>query len=130
MTYNPDEIAAILRQLKQEVRSRRLRGEHAESAAVTAALEQVQLTSWVNPHQPIAWPHWPKGLWPKVVALVQKAVRRLLCWYINPIIEEQNSFNDAVAAALDALAKENARLRAELHMQTTARADALKGERG
>jgi hypothetical protein len=118
MTYNPDEIAEILQQLKQEVRSQRLRGGMDQSAALTAALEQVQLTSWVNPHQPIAWPHWPKGLWPKVMALIQKLVRRLLCWYINPIIEEQNDLNAAVATALDTLAQENARLRAELRVQT------------
>ena len=130
MTYNPDEIAAILQQLKQEVRGRRLRGERAESAAVTAALGQVQLTSWVNPHQPIAWPHWPKGVWPKVVALLQKVVRRLLCWYINPIIEEQNSFNAAVAVALDALAQENGRLRAELRAQTSDRAGGPELARG
>jgi hypothetical protein len=118
MTYNPDEIAEILQQLKQEVRSQRLREEVSQSAAVTEALEQVRLTSWVNPHQPIAWPHWPKGLWPKVVAIAQKMIRRLLRWYINPIIEEQNRFNAAVVAALDALVQENDRLRFELRMCT------------
>jgi hypothetical protein len=126
MTYNPDEIAEILQQLKQEVRSQRLRGGMDQSAALTAALEQVQLTSWVNPHQPIAWPHWPKGLWPKVVALIQKGVRRLLCWYITPIIEEQNDFNAAVATALDVMAQENTRLRAELRVQTIDRSSSLE----
>jgi hypothetical protein len=126
MTYNPDEIAEILQQLKQEVRSQRLRGGMDQSAALTAALEQVQLTSWVNPHQPIAWPHWPKGLWPKVVALIQKGVRRLLCWYINPIIEEQDDFNAAVATALDVMAQENTRLRAELRVQTIDRSSSLE----
>jgi hypothetical protein len=118
MTYNPDEIAEILQQLKQEVRSQRLRQEVNQSAVVAEALEQVRLTSWVNPHQPIAWPHWPKGLWPKVVAIVQKMVRRLLRWYVNPIVEEQNRFNAAVMAALDALVQENDRLRFELRMHT------------
>jgi hypothetical protein len=83
---------------------------------MTAALVQVQLASHVNPHQPIAWPNWPQGLWPKVVALIQKVVRRLLRWYIDPIVEEQNHFNAAVTAALGVLMEENTRLRAELRI--------------
>jgi hypothetical protein len=124
MTYNPDEVAAILRQLKQQVRSQHLRDELGRSTTVAAALEAVKLNSWVNPHQPIAWPHWPDGVWPKVVAFVQKAVRRTLCWYINPIVEEQNRFNHAVAGALDALSEENAQLRAELRLRGGDRFDA------
>lgn len=117
-TNNPEEIALILQQIKQEVRSRRRPGQLGQPATLTTALEQVRLTSWVNPYQPIAWPHWPKGLWPKAVALAQKVTRRLLCWYINPIIEEQNEFNAAVEATLHELVAENARLRAELHLLT------------
>jgi hypothetical protein len=118
MLYNPDEVAVILKQLKREVRNRRLQNEMDQSVTIATALAQVQLASQVNPHQPIAWPHWPKGLWPKVVALIQKVSRRLLRWYINPIVEEQNHFNAAVTVALDVLVQENARLRAELRMLT------------
>jgi hypothetical protein len=117
--YNPDEIAVILRQLKNEVRSRHTRDRMDHSTAVAAALAQVEATSWVNPHQPIAWPHWPKGVWPKMVALAQKVIRRLMRWYINPIVEEQNQFNAAVAAALIVLAEENTRLRADLRALAT-----------
>jgi hypothetical protein len=60
----------------------------------------------VNPHLPIAWPTWPKGLRPKIVALLQKVVRRLLRWYINPIVEQQNHFNAATVQAVDALLQE------------------------
>ncbi|MGD2178035.1 MAG: hypothetical protein PVG71_09460 [Anaerolineae bacterium] len=116
MTYNPGEVAAILQRLKSEVRNQRLRDELGRSAAVAAALEEVKLTRWVNPHQPIAWPSWPEAVWPKVVAFVQKVVRRMLRWYINPIVEEQNRFNQAVAEALDVLTEENAQLRAELRI--------------
>ena len=83
---------------------------------MTTALAQVQLASQVNPHQPIAWPNWPPGLWPKVVALIQKVIRRLLRWYIDPIVEEQNHFNAAMTAALGMMVEENTRLRAELRM--------------
>ena len=64
-------------------------------------LDQVHVTARVNPHLPIAWPTWPPGLWPKLVALVQKAVRRMLRWYIDPIVEQQNRFNSAVVKTLD-----------------------------
>jgi hypothetical protein len=66
-----------------------------------AALDTVRATAEVNPHLPIAWPTWPKGLWPKVEALAQKVVRRLLRWYIEPIVEQQNRFNQAVTQALE-----------------------------
>jgi hypothetical protein len=118
MTYNPGEVAAILQRLKNEVRNQRLQDELGRSATVAAALEEVKLTRWVNPHQPIAWPHWPEGVWPKVVALVQKVMRRMLRWYINPIVDEQNRFNQAVTEALDALTQENAQLRAELRIRS------------
>jgi hypothetical protein len=121
--YDPDEIAVILRQLKKEVRSRHARDQMGHATAVTTALAQVEATSWVNPHQPIAWPHWPKGLLPKMIALAQKVIRRLMCWYISPIVEEQNQFNAAVAAALIVLAEENMRLRADLQALATNASD-------
>jgi hypothetical protein len=64
-------------------------------------LLQVHTTACVNSHLPIAWPKWPGGLSPKVEALSQKVVRRLLRWYIDPIVEQQNQFNRAVVDALD-----------------------------
>lgn len=71
------------------------------AAKWTAARLEVHSTAWVSSHLPIAWPTWPKGLWPKVVALTQKIVRRLLRWYIDPIVEQQNQFNSAVIKSLD-----------------------------
>lgn len=90
--------------------------ERAEmpSAARPTSLDYVQATSSVNPHQPIAWPTWPKGLWPKVVAMAQKASRRLLQWYINPIVEQQNRFNKAVVQTLETVWQQNAQLRDQL----------------
>jgi hypothetical protein len=71
-----------------------------------AILAQVRATAEVNPHLPIAWPTWPNGVWPKVEALAQKVVRRLLRWYINPIVEQQNRFNQAVTQALEEMWQE------------------------
>lgn len=71
-----------------------------------ASLDQVRATAEVNPHLPIAWPTWPQGVWPKVEASAQKVVRRLLRWYINPIIEQQNCFNQAVIQCLEEMWQE------------------------
>jgi hypothetical protein len=38
-----------------------------------------------------------------VIVLVQRVIRLGLRWYINPIVEQQNAFNDAVARALTEL---------------------------
>jgi hypothetical protein len=44
----------------------------------------------------------------------RRVVRILLRWYINPIVEQQNRFNQAVVRALFDLQLENDELRAEL----------------
>jgi hypothetical protein len=61
---------------------------------------------YVEPHQPIAWPHWPPGIRSKIVALFQKVTRRLLSWYIRPIVEQQNAINANLLSALETLAQE------------------------
>jgi glycosyltransferase involved in cell wall biosynthesis len=113
------ELAAQLQQLKHEVRRH---GVRATSSRLVrpAALEKVLASSWVNPHQPIAWPHWPKGVWPKLRALLQKMTRRLLRWYIDPLVEEQNALNSAVAQNLEMLYQEVVALRFQLELTSQA----------
>ncbi len=77
-------------------------------------LDEVHATASVKTHWPIAWPTWPKGIWPKIVALAQKVTRRLLRWYTNPIVEQQNRFNSAVVQALDEIWWEISHLRKQL----------------
>lgn len=48
------------------------------------------------------------------IVMAKRLVRIGLRWYINPIVEQQNAFNDSVVTALYALQAENDRLRAEL----------------
>lgn len=122
------DVAQILEQIKREVREQYLEEQREVPLSRAAALEEVQATSWVNPHQPIGWPHLPKGVGPKLVALLQKAVRRLLRWYINPIVEDQNRFNAAVARAIDALAQENKQLWAEFSLHAADQRDAPGGQ--
>jgi hypothetical protein len=50
--------------------------------------------------------HWPlqgQTLPQKLIAAVNKVVRRYLRWYINPIAEQQNNANDAIVRTLHGL---------------------------
>jgi 2-polyprenyl-3-methyl-5-hydroxy-6-metoxy-1,4-benzoquinol methylase len=103
------DVAEILEQLRESVRQQQPTG--ALSAREQPArwrrwellFDKVQRAGQVNPHLPIAWPEWPRGLLPKALALLQKIVRRFLRWYINPIVEQQNTYNQAVIDALGEL---------------------------
>ena len=111
--------AEVLQQLKQEIQHQRDNAgpdiaDQGRNVAWPAALERVHALARINPHLPIAGPDWPPGLWPKIVAAAQKVTRRLLRWYINPIVKQQNRYNEAVAQSLDLLWQEVALLRAEL----------------
>jgi hypothetical protein len=75
-------------------------GRKRPAGGFAEAVEAVGHSAYVNPHQPIAWPHWPPGLVPKLLAALQKVTRRLLAWYINPIVQQQNTYNHNVLRAL------------------------------
>jgi glycosyltransferase involved in cell wall biosynthesis len=109
-----DELAIQFRQLKQEIRRQGVRADLSSQLLRPAPLEKALESSWVNPHQPIAWPHWPPGVGPKVAALLKKVTRRLLRWYIDPLVEEQNAFNAAVAQSLETFHHEIALIRRQL----------------
>jgi hypothetical protein len=78
---------------------------------VQVAIQDVNINARVNSHLPLLWEDMIVG---RLRALVQRVVRRLLRWYINPIVEQQNVYNAASAKALTLLATENARLLREL----------------
>ena len=98
------DVAAILEALRAEVRARRLaQGTSADSPLrrdLQRALDEIELHRVVSAH----WPLTATTLPGRAVNLINKLVRRYLRWYINPIVEQQNSYNDAVARALRLLA--------------------------
>jgi 2-polyprenyl-3-methyl-5-hydroxy-6-metoxy-1,4-benzoquinol methylase len=93
---------AILADLQAEIRRHRSTLGDA-SQAETDLLAEVRSHQIVNSHLPIGWPVMPQGLMPKITAYAQKIVRRLLRWYINPVVEQQNAFNRAAADLMAAL---------------------------
>lgn len=108
------DVAATLAALRAEVRARRAALPAAEPTPtereLQRVLEELEYTRVVSAH----WPLEGRNPLEQVVALINRVVRRYLRWYINPIVEQQNSFNDTAARAIRLLAAENAALRAEL----------------
>ena len=108
------EVAGVLEEVRTRVQGRRAAlgvaapdaGKQAMSEVQTA-IQDVNANATVNSHLPLLWEDMVVG---RLRALVQRFVRRLLRWYINPIVEQQNMYNAAAANALTLLAAENARL--------------------
>ena len=107
---------AVLDEVRERVRARRAAAGSAGDAdeqalsEMQAAIQDVNVNAKVNSHLPLLWEDMIVG---RLRALVQRVVRRLLCWYINPIVDQQNVYNAAAAKALTLLAADNARLRRE-----------------
>jgi hypothetical protein len=111
------DVAAILAELRAEVRARR-QALGSDSAAPSSALErqlqrcaeQLEITRVVSAH----WPLEGRTFYQKAWAMVHKVVRRYLRWYINPIVEQQNAFNEVTARALRLLIEAHSELRTEV----------------
>lgn len=108
------DIATILEQLRAEVRAQRAAAGTDQLSAVERdlqrSLDEIELHRVVSAH----WPLRSRSLAERLINLANKIVRRLLRWYINPIVEQQNAYNDAVARALRLLADAYLDLREDL----------------
>jgi hypothetical protein len=110
------DVATILETLRAEVKAQRAaQGADAPADATLArdlrrAAEELEYTRVVSAH----WPLEGRTLYERGWAFVNKVVRRYLRWYINPIVEQQNAYNDASTRAIRLLIEANAELRAEV----------------
>ncbi|MGB9724668.1 MAG: hypothetical protein ACP5OO_08410 [Chloroflexia bacterium] len=115
----PLDVAAIVEQIRREVRRRREGLSEAglppwsgplDERELVRSLEEVRATQGVSAHWPIVW----KTPLQAFFALIQRFTRRFLRWYINPIVEQQNACNAAVERTLTLLLAANARLHEEI----------------
>ncbi len=96
------DVAALLAELQQRIQANARTTGHtneltrAELSALHEALHELELTRVISAH----WPIEGHGIVGRFIAIIQKVTRRLLRWYINPIVEQQNAYNDAVLRAL------------------------------
>lgn len=85
-----------------------------------SAVDEAARLSVVNAHWGIASDIPLVG---PALVYVRRVMRLSLRWYINPIIEQQNAYNEAVVRALHELRAENDDLRARLERATAVASD-------
>ncbi len=94
------EVEATLAAIRQRVRERHGLPPDAPDEPPTdagrGALVEAMDAAHISAHLPILWDVPVVG---RGVALAKRVVRLLLRWYINPIVDQQNDFNGAVARA-------------------------------
>lgn len=99
------DVAAILTDLREQVRERRERLQIADPndphalnlGELRRSADAVNDTWFVSTHLPITWDLPVVG---RFGSYTKRLVRILLRWYINPIVEQQNRFNSATARAI------------------------------
>jgi hypothetical protein len=90
------DVKAAMASLEARVRERRRLLGAAGTDAAHADVRAVVDNWFVSAHLPITWETPIIG---RTVALAKRATRLLLRWYINPIVDQQNDVNAAVARA-------------------------------
>jgi hypothetical protein len=122
----PDDlrVAEVLQQVRSGVRQRQ-----AEAATLAAGAEEVrggllELKQREYVREPVAFSH--RAGMGKLVVLSRKAFFKLfLKWFVRPILEQQNAFNQTAARLIEDLAESQERTARELR-QVAARLEALE----
>lgn len=112
LSQNIQQAADAIEQTRQRVLAQQAT-LFANEPGKRPSIRNMEQTVWINSQQPIAWPNWPPGLVAKLKAALQKVVRRALQWYIDPIVQQQNQFNQATLQAVATLAQEVAALQTQ-----------------
>lgn len=113
------DVATILANLREEVRARRATvatndKHYAARSGLERQLqhcsEQLELTRVISAH----WPLTGRTIGERMMAFVNKLVRRYLRWYINPIVDQQNEWNNVATRTLRLLIDAHIELRDQL----------------
>ncbi|MHB8648194.1 MAG: hypothetical protein ACYDAR_20635 [Thermomicrobiales bacterium] len=94
------DVAATIAALRTQAIARGKAMGLTEQASLDDPLRQAADLAHVSAHFPIMWrvPIVGRGL-----SLVQRAMRIGLRWYINPIVDQINDFNEATITALNTI---------------------------
>ena len=122
----PDDlrVAEVLQQVRSGVRQRQ-----AEAATLAAGAEEVrggllELKQREYVREPVAFSH--RARLGRLIVLSRKAFFKLfLKWFVRPVIEQQNAFNQTAARLIEDLAESQERTARELR-QVSARLEALE----
>ncbi|MGA7669781.1 MAG: hypothetical protein WBW04_05125 [Nitrolancea sp.] len=97
------DISAALEAIRSAVRRNAgyvSAGEVPESTSTSTMVSELADLAAISAHLPVTWSTPVVG---RFLAIAKRGTRILLRWYINPIVEQQNYFNDAVVKAIAAL---------------------------
>jgi hypothetical protein len=108
-----DDVAETLAQLKAAVRRNAGNSASYNEVGTSAANELTQLADLavISAHLPVSWSAPLVG---RAIALSKRATRVLLRWYINPIVDQQNSFNEELVRVIASLEERLHELEREL----------------
>jgi hypothetical protein len=106
-----DRIERQLKLIRARIAGRRPNAVPRGGADIERLVDDAARLARVNSHWGIA-PSWPVA--GRIEVLGKRAIRILLRWYINPIVDQQNDFNAAVVRALYELESEVEALRVEV----------------
>lgn len=109
MSERNSPVGQQARRLRQAILERHgYESEHeVPDAGASNAIDDVARLATVTSHWGIASQIPVAG---RIIVIAKRIIRISLRWYINPIVDQQNAFNDAVLRALHDLQAENDRL--------------------
>jgi hypothetical protein len=127
---SPDDlrVAEVLQKVRSGVRQRR-----AESATLAAGGMETRngllmLKSREYVQEPVVFSHRPR--WGRLIVFARKAFfHAFLKWYLRPLLEQQNGFNQAASRLIEDLVEAHDRTLRELG-QVSARLEALEQRLG
>ena len=123
---SPDDprVAEVLQKVRSGVRQRRAEATTLAAGAEEARNGLLALKSREYVQEPAAFSHRPR--WGKLIVFARKAFFHLfLKWFLRPVIEQQNGFNQAAARLIEDLAEAQEGTARELR-QLAARLEALE----
>lgn len=94
------DVAATVAALRTQAVARGKAMGLTEQASLDDPLRQAADLAHISAHFPIMWRIPIVG---RMLSLVQRAMRIGLRWYINPIVDQINDFNEATVTALNTI---------------------------
>lgn len=101
MTDERTDVAALFERLKEELRAAGPRGVDLTPTQIRLSTRDQAERLWaVSAERPIAGKGGP----------LKRVLRRLMRWYVEPVIADQRAFNDAVLKLFDDIDERISRL--------------------
>src|SRR6478609_6896047 len=95
------DVAATIAALREQATAQAKAIGLTEQAAIDDPLRQAADLAHISAHFPIMWRIPIVG---RALSIVQRVIRICLRWYINPIVDQINDFNEATITALNTMA--------------------------